>query len=93
MAASPRVDDHLVEPEVTRDEIIDGRRVVAMPGEAPHAIWHGNLQYVLRAHVVPGYSGAVDLLTRQGEKSDFASESRSMRRSESKSCSVLTSIG
>lgn len=70
----PRVDDHLVSPEVTRDEIIDGRRVVAFPAEAPHAIWHGDLQYVLRAHVVPGYSAAVDLLTRQGEKSDFASD-------------------
>jgi hypothetical protein len=70
----PRVDDHLVSPEISRDEIINGRRVVAMPAEAPHAIWHGDLQYVLRAHVVPGYSGAVDLLTRQGEKSDFASD-------------------
>ena len=27
----PGVDDHLVVPEVTRDEIIGGRRVVAMP--------------------------------------------------------------
>lgn len=70
----PRVDDHLVSPEVSRDEIIDGRRVVAFPAEAPHATRHGDLQYVLRAHVAPGYQGAVDLLTRQGEKSDFASD-------------------
>jgi hypothetical protein len=70
----PRVDDHLVSPEITRDEIIGGRRVVASPAEAPHATWHGDLQYVLRAHVATGYSGAVDLLTRQGEKSDFASD-------------------
>ncbi|MFY9822587.1 MAG: hypothetical protein WAM82_14475 [Thermoanaerobaculia bacterium] len=69
-----RVDDHLVVPEVTRDEIIDGRRVVAFPAEAPHATQHGDLHYVLRAHVAPGYRGAVDLLTRQGQKSDFASD-------------------
>ena len=30
----PPVDEHLVEPEVTRDEIIGGRRVVALPAEA-----------------------------------------------------------
>jgi len=70
----PRVDDHLVEPEVTRDEIIDGRRVVAMPAEAPHAIWHGDLLYVLRTYVAPGYCGAADLLTRQGERSDFSTD-------------------
>ena len=70
----PRVDDHLVVPEVTRDEIIGGRRVVASPADPPHATRHVDLSYVLRAHVAPGYVGAVDLLTRQGEKSDFASD-------------------
>ncbi len=70
----PPVDEHLVEPEVTRDEIIEGRRVVAFPAEAPHAIQHGRLEYVLQAHVVPGYVTAVDLLTRFDQKSDFASD-------------------
>ena len=70
----PRVDNHLVSPEISRDEIIDGRRVVAFPAEFPHATQHGDLHYVLRAHVAAGYRGAVDLLTRQGEKSDFASD-------------------
>ena len=70
----PPVDEHLVEPEVTRDEIIGGRRVVAFPAEAPHAIQHGRLEYVLQAHVVPGYATAVDLLTRFDQKSDFASD-------------------
>ena len=70
----PPVDEHLVEPEVTRDEIIEGRRVVAFPAEAPHADQHGELQYVLRAHVAPGYVAAVDLLTRFDQKSDFASD-------------------
>ncbi len=70
----PRVDDHLVQPEITRDEIIEGRRIVAFPADPPHATQHGDLHYVLRAHVAPGYRGAVDLLTRQGQKSDFASD-------------------
>lgn len=70
----PPIDEHLVEPEVTRDEIIEGRRVVALPAEAPHADQHGRLQYVLQAHVAPGYVTAVDLLTRFDKKSDFASD-------------------
>jgi Putative restriction endonuclease len=70
----PPIDEHLVEPEVTRDEIIGGRRVVAFPAEAPHADQHGDLQYVLRAHIAPGYVASVDLLTRFDQKSDFASD-------------------
>jgi hypothetical protein len=70
----PPIDEHLVEPEVTRDEIIGGRRVVAFPAETPHADQHGQLNYVLRAHVAPGYVAAVDLLTRVDQKSDFASD-------------------
>ncbi|MFY9820273.1 MAG: hypothetical protein WAM82_02760 [Thermoanaerobaculia bacterium] len=70
----PPVDERLVGPEVTRDEVIGGRRVVAFPAEAPHADEHGELQYVVRAHVSPGYIAAVDLLTRQDVKSDFASD-------------------
>ncbi|HEX4964024.1 MAG TPA: Uma2 family endonuclease [Thermoanaerobaculia bacterium] len=48
--------------------------MVAFPAEAPHADRHGELQYVLRAHVAPGYVAAVDLLTRLDFKSDFASD-------------------
>jgi putative restriction endonuclease len=70
----PPIDEHLVEPEVTRDEIIGGRWVVAFPAEAPHADQHGDLQYVLRAHIAPGYVASVDLLTRFDQKSDFASD-------------------
>jgi hypothetical protein len=70
----PRVDDHLVEPEVTRDEIIGGRRVVAQPAEPPHAHGHGVAYYALQAHLPPGYLGAVDLLTRHGPDSDFATD-------------------
>src|SRR6185436_2623119 len=70
----PRVDDHLVVPEITRDEIIAGRRVVAHPAGPRHATRHTDLDYVVRAHVAPGYIVASDLLTRHGEKSDFASD-------------------
>jgi hypothetical protein len=70
----PGVDDHLVEPEVTRDEIVGGRRVIASPAKLPHATQHFELDYLLRAHVAPGYGGATDLLTRHGEEADFASD-------------------
>jgi len=73
--AFPPVDDHLVEPEVTRDEVINGRQVVAHPALEPHATRHSDLDYVVRAHVAPGYLSALDLLTRFGEKSDFATDS------------------
>lgn len=70
----PRIDDHLVVPEVTRDEIIGGRRVVTSPANAPHATKQSDLDYVLRAHVAPGYRVAADLLTRHDAESDFASD-------------------
>jgi len=70
----PPVDEHLVEPEVTRDEIIGGRRVVALPAEAPHAVQHGELNYVVHAHVAPGYVASLGLLTRFDQDSDFASD-------------------
>ena len=71
----PLVDDHLVEPEVTRDEIIAGRRVVAFPAEKPHAVKQASLDTLLANHVAPGYSVATDLLTRYAVNSDFASDS------------------
>jgi hypothetical protein len=70
----PSVDDHLVMPEVTRDEIIAGRRVVAHPALPPHANQQTELGYVVRGKVASGYQVSSDLLTRVGEKSDFASD-------------------
>ncbi len=70
----PRVDDHLVEPEVTRDEIIGGHRIVAMPANPPHADQQSRLDYILQALVAPGYIASADLLTRHDEESDFASD-------------------
>jgi hypothetical protein len=69
----PRVDDHLVEPEVTRDQIIGGHRVVKLPADPPHATQQSRLNFVLLPHVVPGYTAASDLLTRFDQESDFAS--------------------
>ncbi|HEX9735625.1 MAG TPA: Uma2 family endonuclease [Thermoanaerobaculia bacterium] len=71
----PHVDDHLDPPEVTRWERIDGRRLLAMPAEARHATRHGELDYVLRGKVAPGYRVASDLKTRFAKGSDFASDS------------------
>jgi hypothetical protein len=68
------VDDHLVEPEVTRDEIIAGRRVVAFPAEAPHGDKQVDLDALLRFHVAPGYIASADLITRFAVDSDFASD-------------------
>jgi Putative restriction endonuclease len=70
----PDVEDHLVAPEVTRDEVIGGICVVASPAHPPHADQHTDLDYVLRAHVAPGYRASTDLLTRHDEDSDFATD-------------------
>ena len=70
----PLVDDHLVEPEATRDEIVNGRRVVAFPAEAPHGDKQVDLDTLLRIHVAPGFIASADLISRFAEKSDFASD-------------------
>ena len=70
----PRVDDHLVEPEITRDEIIGGRRVVAMPANPPHADRHSAVDRVVGSYVGSGYTAAAELLTRVDEDSDFATD-------------------
>jgi hypothetical protein len=71
---SPAVDDHLVVPEITRDEIIAGRKVVAFPAEAPHGDKQVDLDTLLRLHVAPGYVVSADLITRFAVDSDFASD-------------------
>jgi len=70
----PRVDDHLVEPEVTRDEIIGGRRVVALPANPPHADRQSAVDRVVGSCVASGYTAAAELLTRVDEDSDFATD-------------------
>lgn len=70
----PDVDDHLVVPETTRDEILGGRTVVALPAQPPHANQQTRLDQVIESNVAPGYQAASDLLTRYAVDSDFASD-------------------
>src|SRR5436305_15162106 len=68
----PRVDDHLVQPEVTRDEVIGGRRVVAHPAAPPHAFQHARPPHAAHASLAPGHAPAPALLTRPHANADFA---------------------
>jgi hypothetical protein len=77
--ALPGVDDHLVVPETTRDELVRGRHVIAMPALPPHADRHCEVDYVIRANVAEGYVTSSDLLTRVGPDSNFATDT-SVRR-------------
>jgi flagellar biosynthesis/type III secretory pathway protein FliH len=70
----PSPDEHLVTPEVTRDEMIRGRRVIAMPANPRHADRQFELGFVIRGHLKPGYVGSTELLTRMGLGSDFATD-------------------
>jgi hypothetical protein len=76
--AKPRLDEHLVQDE-TREEMVRGRRVQAQPARPPHADRHFQLDYVIGAHVAPGYIASTDLLTRAGKDSEFATDT-SVRR-------------
>ena len=73
-APFPPVDEHLVVPEVTRDEVIRGRKVVAMAALFPHAKAQGQLAFLIAPHVRPGYSMPTELLTRASHASDFATD-------------------
>ncbi len=70
----PPVDQHIVTPETTRDQVIRGRHVIAMPSLPEHGDPHFSLDYLLGAHVKEGYVGSTDLLTRVAERSNFASD-------------------
>ena len=71
----PPVDEHLVQPETReREQLVRGRKVIAMPALPPHGDRHFKLDYVIGAHVKEGYIGSTDLLTRSAEASDFATD-------------------
>ena len=70
----PAVDDHLVEPEVSREEIIRGRRVQTMGANKEHAEAHLRADFLISPHVVEGRVAATDLLTRVNEGSNFATD-------------------
>jgi hypothetical protein len=69
----PPLDERLVRPE-TREEMVRGRRVLAMPSNPSQGDRHFRLDYVIGAHVKEGYIGSTDLLTRSSESSDFATD-------------------
>jgi hypothetical protein len=69
----PSLDEHVVKPE-TREEMVRGRRVLAMPAKPEHGDQHFKLDYVIGAHVKEGYVGSTDMLTRLSHGSDFATD-------------------
>jgi hypothetical protein len=72
-SAFPSLDDDLVRPE-TREEMVRGRLVLAMPAKEPHADRHHGLDYLTGGVVARGYVGATDLLTRTEGRSQFAAD-------------------
>ncbi|MCP4686089.1 MAG: hypothetical protein GY867_11690, partial [bacterium] len=74
-----RVDEHEIRPEIERREMVDGEVMQTFPAELPHAVQNGDLDYLLRAHLAPGYRVATDLATRHDLKNDFASDSAVVR--------------
>jgi hypothetical protein len=72
--AFPPVDEHLVKPEVSREEIIRGRKIITMGANPPHAEAHSRLDMLILPHVREGYVTASDLLTRVAHGSNFATD-------------------
>ena len=70
----PPLDEHIVRPEVTRDEMIRGRKVLAMPAAAPHADRQTRLDGLIGPHIQPNWVGSTELLTRVSQGSDFATD-------------------
>lgn len=70
---APKLDEHIVKPE-TRDEMVRGQLIQAMPSLPPHGDQHFRLDYIIGAHLQPGYIGSTDMLTRSSVTSDFATD-------------------
>lgn len=70
----PRIDDHLVKPEVSRFELIRGREVDVSGADPPHADAQARLAFLIMAHVVAGFVVSTELLTRVAHGSDFATD-------------------
>lgn len=69
----PYVDDRLVEPE-SRQEMVRGRLIHAVPANPEHGDEHTVLDYLAQGYLAPGHTASTDLLTRAGPKSDFATD-------------------
>ena len=70
----PKVDDHLVKPEISRDEIIRGRKIVTMGAKVEHAKAHMRADFLIAPHVVDTHDAGTDLLTRVNQGSNFATD-------------------
>ena len=70
----PLVGDYIVEPE-TDNEFFEGEVRKCLPANATHSRQHAKLIVLLSAYCAPGYVVDVDLLTRQSEDNNFASDS------------------
>ena len=71
---APGIDDHLVEPETTRAEVVRGQRMEALPALVPHGDMHARIIHAVEASVAPDFVASADLLTRFGPDSDFATD-------------------
>lgn len=67
----PAVDDTILR-EDERSEILNGQVYRTMGAEAPHAMAHFDIPKVLGSCLAEGYEGAVDMLSRVDQKSEFA---------------------
>jgi hypothetical protein len=70
----PRVDDHIVVPEGTGEEVIRNRKVIALPANEEHGDAQAHLGAVLSFQLRPGYVLSVELLTRVLVGSNFATD-------------------
>ena len=70
----PNIDDHLVNAETTRAELVRGQLLEAMPAHPPHGDMHVRIAQVIESSLAPGYVASADLLTRYGPQSDFATD-------------------
>ncbi|WP_428265028.1 Uma2 family endonuclease [Haliangium sp.] len=69
----PPVSDYKVEPE-TNKEYFRGEVRECLPANPTHSEQHSTVVGVLRAYAKPGYTVDIDLLTRQDEHNNFASD-------------------
>ncbi len=72
--AFPPIDEHIVVPEVSRVELLDGREVLDVGSLSPHADAQALTGFLLAAHVLAAYVVATELLTRSAVESDFATD-------------------
>lgn len=75
----PGVDERLVVPETSREEMVRGEKILTMPANPPHAEQQQQLSYLIQSTTKSGFVGATDMLTRTSERSDFAVDT-SIRR-------------